>query len=105
MQDKTTGKTISVEGVLADFPTPIISKIGGEPKGEALVKLHRLISGNTTFLALNLGGGCHGHLALTMTAEDYMAQTGYAFVPPHNTGNYPPMMGTAQVQALRTERF
>ena len=30
---------------------------------------------------------------------------GYAFVPPHNPGNYPPKMGTAREQALRTKRF
>ena len=34
-----------------------------------------------------------------------MAQTGYAFVPPHNPRNYPLTMGTAQEQALRTETF
>ena len=26
-----------------------------------------------------------------MTDWKYMAQTGYAFAPPHNPGNYPPM--------------
>ena len=56
-------------------------------------------------MALNLRGGLNGHLTLTMTAEDYMAQRVHAFVPPHNPGNYPPTMGTAQDQVLGTERF
>ena len=34
-----------------------------------------------------------------------MAQKGYTFVPLHNPGDYPPTMGTAQYQALRTKRF
>ena len=28
--------------------------------------------------------GRHSHLELTMTAEDYLSQTGHAFVPLHN---------------------
>ena len=56
-------------------------------------------------VASNLVGGRHGNLALTMTKEEYLSQTGYAFVPPHNPVNYPPTMGTAQEQALRTKRF
>ena len=34
-----------------------------------------------------------------------MAHTGYKFVPPNNPGDYPPKMGTAQEQPLRTKRF
>ena len=34
-----------------------------------------------------------------------MAQTVYTFVPPHNPGYYPPIMGTAQEQALGKKRF
>ena len=35
----------------------------------------------------NLRGGGHRHLALTMTTDDYIEQTGFTFVPPHNPGN------------------
>ena len=51
----------------------------------------------------NLGGGRHGYLMISMTAEDYMEYMGYEFAPPHNPGDYPPTMGNAQEQALRTE--
>ena len=53
-------------------------------------------------MASNLRGGQHGHLALTMMAEEYMEQTGFTFVPPHNPYNYPQSMGSAQEQALGT---
>ena len=67
--------------------------------------INQLIGVNSASVALNLRGGRHGHLILTMAAEDYMEQTGYAFVPPQNPGNYLPTMGTAQDQAFGTERF
>ena len=68
-----TGTTSSIEGVLADSPTPILTKINREPKIEGLIDLHQLISGNTASVASNLGGGQHGHLALTMISEEYRA--------------------------------
>ena len=34
-----------------------------------------------------------------------MPQKGYEFVSLQNSGNYPPTIGTAQDQALRTEKF
>ena len=34
-----------------------------------------------------------------------MEQTGFAFVPPHNLGEYPQRMGSAQEQALEAEKF
>ena len=54
VQEKMVGTTSSSEGVLADFPTPILPKIGGEPTKEALIKLHQLISGNVASVASNL---------------------------------------------------
>ena len=54
-----------------------------------MIEIHRLISGDAASMVSNLGGGQHGHLALTMTAEEYMEQTGFMFVPPNNPGNYP----------------
>ena len=90
------GAKRSVEEVLADLPIPILPNIGREPTREALIYLHKSISGNAVPVALNLGGGRHRYLVLTMKAGEYMAQMGYAFFPPHTPGNYPPMMGTAQ---------
>ena len=99
------GARSSFKGVLADFPMSILSKIYGEPTREGLIDLHKLISGNAASVASNQGGGQHGHLALTMTAYEYRSHTGFAFVPPHNPGDYPQSMGSAQEQALGTEKF
>ena len=42
---------------------------------------------------------------MTMTAEEYKAQTVFVFVPSHNPGDYPQIMGRSQEQALGTEKF
>ena len=52
-----------------------------------------------------IGGGRHKQLALTMTSDEYAAHMGFAFVPSHNSGNYPPTIGNAQEQAPGTEKF
>ena len=74
VQDIMARSTTSVKGVLADFPTPILPNIGGEPTREALINLHQLVSGNVASVAPNLREFRHGHLALIMTAEEYMSQ-------------------------------
>ena len=56
-----------------DFQTPILPKIIGYPTIEALIELHQLISINMASGVSNLGGGQHGHLTITITAEDYLA--------------------------------
>ena len=87
---------ISVEGVLAEFLTHILPKIDGELTIEGLIDLHQLIRGNAAYVASNLGGGQHGHLALTMTAKEYRAQTRFVLLLPHNPGDYPQSMGNSQ---------
>ena len=76
--------TSSVEGVLADLLTPILPKIDRELTREGLIDIHQLISGNAASMASNLGEVQNGHLALTMTTDEYMEQKGFAFLPPHN---------------------
>ena len=90
------GATSSVEGVLADFTTPILPKIGGEPTREGLIKIHQLRSEIVASVASNLGGGRHGNLVLMIMAEEYMEQIGTAFVLPHNPCDYPQSMGSPQ---------
>ena len=99
------GPEISVEGVLAYFLMPILPNIDGEPTRERLIDLHLLISGNAVSVASNLRGGRHRYLVLKMMDEEYMTQTGFAFVPPHIPGDYPQSMGSSQEQALETEKF
>ena len=70
-------ETSSVEGVLANFSTPVHPNIIREPTREGLIYIHRLINGNTASVVSNLRGGQHGHLAFKMTVKDYMEQTGF----------------------------
>ena len=100
-----SGATTSVEGVFADFLTPILLNIEGETTREGLIKLHELVSGNAAPMSLNLGGGRHRHLVLTLTSKDYAEQMGFMFVLPHNPVNYPLIMGKAKDQALGPEKF
>ena len=86
----------SVDKFLADSTTPILPKIFVEPTIEVLVKLHIIISRNVASVASNLGGGRIGHLLLTITTYYYLAQKCHSFVPPHNPGDYHPLMGTVQ---------
>ena len=81
------GTKISIESFLADPPALILTNIGKELTGESLIGLYQLISGNIEYVASNLGRGQHRNLAFTMTAEDYLSQTSYAFVTLHNPGN------------------
>ena len=62
------GTTISVDGALTEFPITILTKFGGDPVREALIKLHLSISGNAAFVVENIGGVRHRHLALTTPA-------------------------------------
>ena len=105
VQDKMTGTTSRVKGVPTDLPTPILPNIGIDPTREALINLHQFISVNAASVVLNLGVDRNVHLALNITAKEYMAHTGYVFMLPHNPNNYTPIMVTSQDQALRVERF
>ena len=40
VQDEMAGAKSSVEGFLADFPKPILPKIGKEPTKEGLIWIH-----------------------------------------------------------------
>ena len=99
------GTKSSSKEVLAYFPTPILPNIGIDSTLEDLIEIHWLIIGNAASVESDLGGGRHGHLSLTMAADYYMSQIGYAFVPPHNPVDYLLTMGNSQDQALVTERF
>ena len=82
-----SGHTTSVEGVMTEFPTPILPKIAREPTREALIELNRLLSSNAASVTYNLRGGIYAHLELAMAVDYYLIHMGHDFVLPHNTGN------------------
>ena len=75
LQDNMVGIANSTKGVFMDFLAPILLKISGDLTREALIELHQLIIGNVASFASNIGGVWHGHLALTITKEDFLEQT------------------------------
>ena len=103
VRDIMLGASTSVERVLSDFLTLLLLKIGKELTIEWLIKIHQLVSGNAALVLSNLRGGRHGHLALTMISKKYASHRDSSFVPLHNPKHYPPTMGNAQDQALKTE--
>ena len=66
VQDNMVGTANITKGVFMDFLTPLLIKFGGDLTRESLIELHQLISGNAASVASNIGGGRHGHLALTI---------------------------------------
>ena len=75
------GAKSSGKGFLADLPTPILPKTENRQEKD----LSRCIDAS---VASKFGGVQHIHLALTMTDEDYMEHTVFAFVKPHNPDNF-----------------
>ena len=105
LHDVVTGAASTVEGVLANFPTPILLNIARKSTREDLIYIHIIISANEASVVSNLRGGHHVHLNLTMAVEDYLGHMARAFVPLHKPGDYPPRVGTSQERALSTKRF
>ena len=100
--------TPSVEAITQAFPKPTLTRIDGEPNREQLVHLHRQLCKNASKISSNAGGGRYGHLALTLTAGEYAARTGHAFLAPTNPGAFPPhpaLGATAEQIALQLRRF
>ena len=56
-------------------------------------------------MASSLVGVQHIHVTLKMASKEYTAQTGYAFVPPHKPGDYPPTTRSAEEKVIVTEKF
>ena len=95
---------LTVESVLADFPTPVLPRIIGEPNRQQIIEIHKLLCDNATAV----GPGQFGFLALTLNAVDYNNVTNQAFVPPVDPGPMPPPVTplmNSQESALQMEMY
>lgn len=81
-----TNTKITINTILADFPTPVLPRIVGEPNHQQLIEIHKLLCDNATAI----GGGQYGYLALTLNAAEYANATVQVFVPPVDPGPMPP---------------
>jgi hypothetical protein len=58
---------------IAGFPHSSLPKVTGEPTFEGLKVIRRLLNTNAMSVESYEGGGCHGHLDIIMTNEEYFA--------------------------------
>jgi hypothetical protein len=72
--------------LIAGFPHSSLPKVTGEPTFEDLKVIRRLLNTNDMSVASYEGGGCHGHLGIIMTNEEYFAITVDVFPVPDNPG-------------------
>jgi hypothetical protein len=69
--------------LIAGFPH---SSLAGEPTFEVLKVIRRLLNTNAMSVASYKGGGCHGHLRIIMTNEEYFAIAVDVFPVSNNPG-------------------
>jgi hypothetical protein len=72
--------------LIAGFPHSSLPKLTGEPTFENLKVIRRLLNKNAMSVASYEGGGCHGHLSIIMTNEEYFAVAVDIFPVPNNPG-------------------
>jgi hypothetical protein len=90
--------------LIAGFPHSSLPKVTGEPTFEDLKVIQRLLNTNAMSVSSYVGGGCHGHLGIIMTNEEYFAIAADVFPLPDNPGASPEVVAgmTAAVTAELT---
>ena len=84
-----------------NFPYPVLTKIVGTPTYDSIKVVNDELSANAASVHSDLGGGLHGHLAITMNATIYATISVTPFTAP--TVPAPPVlagMTAAQITAL-----
>jgi hypothetical protein len=72
--------------IIAGFPHSSLAKVTGEPTLEDLKVIRRLLNTNAMSVSSYVGGGCHGHLGIIMTNEEYFSIAADVFPVPENPG-------------------
>jgi hypothetical protein len=70
--------------LITGFLHSSLPKVTGEPTFEDLKVIWRLLNTNAMSVASYEGGGCHGHLGIIMTNEEYFAVAVDVFPIPNN---------------------
>jgi hypothetical protein len=71
---------------IAGFPHSSLPKVTGEPTFGDLKVIRRLLNTNAMSVMSYEGGGCHGHLGIITTYEEYFAIAVDVFPVPNNPG-------------------
>jgi hypothetical protein len=72
--------------LIAGFLYSSLPKVIGEPTFKDLKLIRRLLNTNAMSVASYEGGGCHGHLGIIMTNEEYFIVAVDVFPVPKNPG-------------------
>ena len=78
-----------IETIKEGFPYPIIPKHVGLPTYDVITAIHMKLKTNASSVASTLGGGTHGLLGITVSADTYLTITGQQFQMPTNQGALP----------------
>jgi hypothetical protein len=76
----TTPESIAIRFPVQTLPPVAVDTT--QPTYASILATHISLNSNATTIASSAGGGLHGYLALVMTAAEYLALTGVAFVVP-----------------------
>jgi hypothetical protein len=83
--------------LIAGLPHSSLPKVTGAPTLEDLNVIRRLLNTSAMSVVSYKGGGCHGHLGIIMTSEEYFAIAVVVFPVPNNPG--PPAAAVAGMMA------
>eukprot|EP00978_Attheya_sp_CCMP212_P001407 scaffold2972_cov48-Attheya_sp.AAC.1 len=78
--------------------------INEEPNYASIHVARTQLHDNAAAIFLPAGGGCHGHLALTMTDVEYFAVTNIAFTVPINPTGDPVMVRSSRLESSENLR-
>jgi hypothetical protein len=101
----------SSASITSSFPvpelTPLATGTTNEPTYQSIHVACTQLNSNATSIFSTIGGGLHGHLALTMTAAEYLTLAGAtnAFVIPHNPGTLTHVAGATGPQISEAVRL
>jgi hypothetical protein len=94
----------SADFTISDFPHKVLNPITTAPSYASLLLAQHQLSANASAIPSLNGGGAHGHMALTLTAEAYTELSDIPFVipiaPPAD-----PEPGTTQPQITENNRL
>jgi hypothetical protein len=82
-------KAYTPDELIAGFPHSSLPKVTVEPTFEDLKLFRWLLNTNAMSVSSYVGGGCHGHLGIIMTNEEYFAIAADVFPVPNNPGASP----------------
>jgi hypothetical protein len=96
------------ESIAVRFPVqtlPLVADHSNQPTYASILAARIALNSNATTIASSAGGGLHGHLALVMTAVEYLALTGVAFVAPVAPPALDHIAGATAAQIIEDNRL